>query len=462
MSNTTSHERICFRNDLLGNHGNPNKSMKKTISGKTCVEILQQFPHLMDDGTYGTVVFHQDTAPPHFAIIVRGYLDEAFLGFIRRKIMTSKTIRIEFKLQSTALQPTHSKSFSRYYRTLGAVLRNAGSIFLTLQKQITILCSLLLAVSAGPKDKKTTLEDIERDYISNQKRVKLTPAPPPPPKVPSPAQSPTQFGFVPIKTIADYVQQGPKQNYVQPQYIQQFAQQYPETDYSQYATAQQYTSSIPQKYSSSLQQYSVPRYSSTQQKYVPQIPGQQSYTYVPQVESPYQSYDNLQYITDNSIGQPSSQYYTPQYVYLQQYQSPSTAVQTVVEPKGGLQYVMYIPTYVPTTEQTQNYENVIYTTNDAQDSSSAYQIPQTQAPQTTQYVQQNNVQEPKSLLDSYVPSILQLQYYKQAQQNSIQEPVKVSQDPSGKQYVKNGYRSAEPAGAGTSLTYRYQANSHKS
>ncbi|KAJ8984600.1 hypothetical protein NQ317_006062 [Molorchus minor] len=310
-------------------------------------------------------------------------------------------------------------------------------------KHILILCCLLLAVTAGPKDQKTTLEDIERDYLTNQKKTKLTP----PPASTKAATSPSQYGFVPTKTLSDYIQQSPRPNYIQSQYVPQFTQ----ADYPQYPAGGQNAQT--QKYTTSFREYAIPQYSVPQytrpqvqqQKYAPQ----QTVKYVPQVQ--YQD-DGVQYVTDNSIGQGNPQYYTPQYVYLQQYQSPSTAVQTVVEPKGGVQYVMYIPAYVPTetTDQTQNYENVVYTPTSTQDSAT-YQAPDAATPQyapqpqqqeQVQYVQPKAKQtkaefvvnrEPKSLLDSYIPSYVQLQYYRQAQQNSIEEPVRIPQAVRGKE-----------------------------
>lgn len=194
----------------------------------------------------------------------------------------------------------------------------------------------LITVSAGTKDRKTTLEDIERDYVSNERKIKLTPASS---KVATPAQSPTRFGFVPKKTIADYVRQEHRPAYFQPQYTEQYVQQQPLNDYSQDATPQQYTPSVLQKYNADLQ-YTVPQYSSSPQKYTPQISSQQAYSYVSQSPNQLQSLENVQYVTDNSISAPvASRYYTPQYIYVQQYPSPSTAIQTVVEPKGGCMYI---------------------------------------------------------------------------------------------------------------------------
>ncbi|KAJ8919326.1 hypothetical protein NQ315_003910 [Exocentrus adspersus] len=363
-------------------------------------------------------------------------------------------------------------------------------------KHKTFIFTFLLATvaAAGPKDKKTTLEDIERDYTSSEMKTKLTPPPPPPSatKISVPTQSPTHYGFVPRKTIANYVQQSPRPVYVQPDYAQQYTQQYiqqsPENDYSQYATAQQYTTSIPQKYNSGSQQYFAPQYSTAQQKYTPQVPSQQSFNYVMQLPNQLQSYENVQYITDNSIAAPATQqYYTPapQYVYLQQYTAPSTAIQTVVEPKGALQYIMYVPSLASpaTAEQTQSYDNVVYEGEDTQDVTS-YQAPQPlqtvqyttqQAPKEqapVQYTQPKDLytrpeyiikREPKSLLDSYIPSIVQLRYRNRIlQQNSVQEPIKISQSVSGKPYIKNVYRTEEPSDAGSSVRYRYQPSSYSS
>lgn len=53
-----------------------------TVTGVTYLDMLQQFlqPQLEEDGITDTVVYQQDGAPPHFALIVRSYLDEMFPG----------------------------------------------------------------------------------------------------------------------------------------------------------------------------------------------------------------------------------------------------------------------------------------------------------------------------------------------------------------------------------------------
>ena len=55
---------------------------EKTVTGNTYLDMLEQFlePQLISDGIMDTVVFQQDGAPPHFAITVRDYLNQAFPG----------------------------------------------------------------------------------------------------------------------------------------------------------------------------------------------------------------------------------------------------------------------------------------------------------------------------------------------------------------------------------------------
>lgn len=134
---------------------------------------------------------------------------------------------------------------------------------------------------------------------------------------------------------------------------------------------------------------------------------------------------------------------------------------------------MYVPTHVPSTniaQNQQNYENVVYTTR-AEDT---YQTPQTsQYPSGIQYQQNYQLaqsaqpqgkyiqeqiikKEPKSLLDSYIPSYLQVQYYNRQQQqpNYVQEPVvKIPR--------KKNYKSSSHIPAESSLRYSYQASPYK-
>ncbi|KAF2897218.1 hypothetical protein ILUMI_08960 [Ignelater luminosus] len=127
----------------------------------------------------------------------------------------------------------------------------------------------------------------------------------------------------------------------------------------------------------------------------------------------YQQFD-LPYLTDNQLSAQDSnafqQYYNPQLLYLQQYPAASTNIQSVIDPKGGVQYVMYVPSqYLQGAKAEQT---------------------QTKAPKFELKF------EPKSLLDSYVPSLLQYEYFKQQQQqargNAIQQPLKTAQPAIGK------------------------------
>ena len=53
---------------------------ERTITGEIYLDMLQQYlePQLISDGIIDTVVYQQDGAPPHFATIVRNYLNETF------------------------------------------------------------------------------------------------------------------------------------------------------------------------------------------------------------------------------------------------------------------------------------------------------------------------------------------------------------------------------------------------
>nr|CAI5832368.1 unnamed protein product [Callosobruchus analis] len=387
----------------------------------------------------------------------------------------------------------------------------------------TISLSLLVLIStvaAQNGAQKTTLEDIERDYTTS--KPKQTTA-----KVVAPAQSPTLYGFVPIKTIADYTRNEPK-----PLLYSQGRQQYSPYGKQQYhqqsqhhrgsgagtktGTTQAYTFPLqfdllyyspqkhlqtvtqyfnPQQHSQTGTQYQQQQYSTTQQYPATQqyTTSRQQYTvpqggsynknvqYVTDNSLAVQQYPrNVQYVADNNIGnQQQQQYYSPQYVYLQQDPAPSTSVQTFIDPKGGVQYIMLIPQPAITTtnEQPQKYENLAYASVDGESYSQKYaqvsynnqkeqEVPTGQqyvyqyeqkeekAPAAgVQYVvqpqyeqkEQQQVQyvhpkpqytkpseyiikrEPKSLLDSYIPSVVQLEYYRQIQQNAIRDNVKVPQ-----------------------------------
>ncbi|PSN39977.1 hypothetical protein C0J52_20372 [Blattella germanica] len=55
---------------------------ERTVTGITYLDLVQQFlePQLIQDGMLDSVVYQQYRAPPHFAIIVRDYLNETFPG----------------------------------------------------------------------------------------------------------------------------------------------------------------------------------------------------------------------------------------------------------------------------------------------------------------------------------------------------------------------------------------------
>lgn len=135
---------------------------------------------------------------------------------------------------------------------------------------------------------------------------------------------------------------------------------------------------------------------------------------------------------------------------------------------GNVQYVMYVPNYVSkgnTAQTSQDYSNVAYTTG-SEDTSTTYQAPQAPHQYTTtqsyqsykpqfNYIQEHIIkQEPKSLLDSYIPSYLQVQYYnRQQQQNYVQEPlVKVPR--------KSSHKSVTILPSESTL--RYQSSPYKS
>lgn len=216
-------------------------------------------------------------------------------------------------------------------------------------------------------------------------------------------------------------------------------------------------------------QYVYPQYSSLQ---LPTVQIQPQYQYQQFDNVPY-VVDNRLVQSSKSDQQ---NYYGQQLVYFQPFTSSTANIQTVVDPKGNLKYYMYVPTQhfseVKTTEeptkgiqvQTQlpSYVNVgpqIFTREpdyrQLPQSESQYitqpQLPPQPVTQTVQYVpstqatpqlpqvqyvqatQESLVQtplpttephpksqyiakgHPQSLLDSYVPSVLQLQYYKQQQ-----------------------------------------------
>jgi hypothetical protein len=57
-----------------------------TVTGPVYLDMLEQFlgPQILTDGILDTVVFQQDGAPCHYAIIVRDYLDRIPVRWIGR------------------------------------------------------------------------------------------------------------------------------------------------------------------------------------------------------------------------------------------------------------------------------------------------------------------------------------------------------------------------------------------
>lgn len=230
------------------------------------------------------------------------------------------------------------------------------------QKHFVVFCCILVTIVAAPPKRQKI--SLEDIEKDNLRKQKI----PPPPEVKE--IGPTNYGFLPIKTSSDYARQEPRA----PQYIPA-----PVT---------------PQVY------------------YQPQ----------PSYEN-----NNIQYVSENEV-QP--QYYTqqPQYVYFQPYTAPTTAVQTVVDLKGGVQYIMYVPAYTSQKEEpSHNFDHVVPENNQEQP---LYQEEEVQPTPSIKYAPEPPAQAPKndykSLLDSYVPSYLQVQYYKQqqARANSIHHSYK--------------------------------------
>ncbi|GJQ65588.1 hypothetical protein Trydic_g7686 [Trypoxylus dichotomus] len=324
---------------------------------------------------------------------------------------------------------------------------------------VILICFTATALAVGEKQLK--LDDIERDNLATEKKLKH-----PKPNIPKYSQSqlsqqsqkiiPTsqlEYGFTPLKSTQKYL-----------------PQQQPQIE-------------IPQPLQYVYPQYTTPT----------------AYAQFPQYQ--YQQYENIPYVVDNQLLQNSKtdqqQYYGQQLVYFQPTISPSNNIQMVIDPKGNIKYYTYVPSqyysevknnddpikniqvqtipptynnvgpqiftrepdyqqlpknehqyitqpqlppqpvtqaieyiqptqtiaqqvqYVEPTQESFAKTQFIKPTTTQQPFIASQQLIQpTQLPKT-QYVSKG---EPQSLLDSYVPSILQLQYYKQqqdAQTNSL-------------------------------------------
>ncbi|XP_076274300.1 uncharacterized protein LOC143205105 [Rhynchophorus ferrugineus] len=310
-------------------------------------------------------------------------------------------------------------------------------------KFVVLSCCLLVAVNAGKRgSEKISLEDIERDYSTSEKGVGRSLVQ----DSTSGVQSPTKFGFVPTRTAASYAAEtsrpqyyqtnyavkssGSKAQYQQPsallqgEYAQQYSNAYSTPSTSDYA--QQYYDT--QQYLT--QQYALAQGAEKQVEY--EQPTQQ-----------YEQYSNVQYVADNAVSQPEAQQQysqSPQYYYVQQ--TPASSSLGTENSKGTADYANYLsayssgsipsgqkyPTTYTTSYSTQGSSSLGSTKNSGL-SSGYYSSKQSSRPKSVQYVQSAPSsgysggynqevlirQQPKSLLESYVPSYVQLQYVRNQQ-----------------------------------------------
>lgn len=301
---------------------------------------------------------------------------------------------------------------------------------------LSLACLLCFSLSnaeppttKAPTPKKTRTADKENTYVPKE-----------------PANSPTNFGFVPTKTSENYIQREPSARYVYPDLLRQ-TQAYT-TKYQTYEKPQ--ISQQPQvQY---VQQQVVPSYN------IAGTQATQQYVYPQQYIQNYQPAQDYSQHFEYQFSQPQlSQYYqqepqitknvnylsahsVPQYLYLQQ---SSNAIENVISPKDhGVRFIMFIPTFEPQQTLHQNYYQSQQTSG--QDYTTATIK---QQPEQVQYVyntepSQNSQRgssyekEPTSLLDSYVPSALQVQYYKKLQAQSQANQI-VSDEKQATQSLKN-------------------------
>lgn len=252
--------------------------------------------------------------------------------------------------------------------------------------------STIVAVSA---QKQIKLEDIEKDTLASERKLKQE-------KSQKINQVKFQLGF-PLRT----------------------------TSFQQPLAAQPQIISLPPTYYNIEDQRYVNREQidpNNQQRHA-QLP--------PQIQPQYHNLEQVPYITSNQISSTSAppQYYT-QYVYLQPFTAPSNAIQMVVDAKGNAKYFEYVPTqYFSEVKATQTGGDVgpqIFTQEPTYNDDSSRYITQPQLPpqphildtQQVRYTPQPitfqrpegaQTRYPQSLLESYVPSVLQLQYFKQQQ-----------------------------------------------
>lgn len=307
-------------------------------------------------------------------------------------------------------------------------------------------------------------------------------------------------------------QQTTQQQQYQPQFQQQYqyqtiAQPQPEAQ----ALVQHQIVQQPTRYTHLQQQSQQQPQQTTQYQQATQ------YQEPTQYQQPYflTKNENLQSIIDNHLQnylkQSQQQYVeTPQYVYVQPNQEASDNVQSVVDSKGNLQYYTYVPVsqvtqgdFVQsdlTDAQTYNVAPQISPSKDAALSQNTipYEHPPITIPFKHQYnaetvalynqakaiaakyptkeadysdKQSNPVQlqkqvmlefdyskrKPQSLLESYVPSILQYQYYK-AQQARIQQQFKNALTAGKSSAVKQAYKIQTPQETTSQVTYQQVPN----
>ncbi|KAK4886647.1 hypothetical protein RN001_002918 [Aquatica leii] len=228
----------------------------------------------------------------------------------------------------------------------------------------------MLATSLATPEKQIKLEDIEDDNVKNDDHSKI------------------QMKYTQVSNL---IRTSPLMHYgFRPINIQQQQQQQQHHTQTHYRSDQQYYILPPQ--------YTPPKYYAYPTNPLPQHQYQQ---------------EQLAYITNNHLPQ---QFHTPQYVFV----NPDGSA---VNPKFTFAY--FQPQYV---HPSQNIDH-------PQETSPTYQIQYVTVPQPQQQPQFQYKFEsapkhkfaPKSLLDSYIPSYLQVQYLKQeqARENAIRYDTKI-------------------------------------
>ncbi|KAF5302222.1 hypothetical protein FQA39_LY10261 [Lamprigera yunnana] len=308
----------------------------------------------------------------------------------------------------------NTAKFSLYFYS--AILQVMDQYVIQLLMNAFILL-LMLSVALAMPERPTKLEDLENENVAYEQRPK--PQNKQKPKMQSSMQTlpQMQFGFRPMK--AQHPQNSEQSQYVgQQHYVQQ--SQYESSPQTQYQSVQQPQFEIPQQSQfqhAALQQYFLPH----QQQYFTYQP--ETLQALGQYQQQFQQQQNP-YITQNHLPQ---QFQIPQYVFY--HPSASNSVQTVVEPKSQFAYIQPQIFHQPENIQSalpskENYQIQYLTIPQVQLQPHAKVQPKFHYKLETPSKQKHS---PKSLLDSYVPSILQIQYHKQqmARANAIRQPPKI-------------------------------------